>query len=89
MNYLELSKVSKKGLTSIPARVRKAAKIEEGDFLSWEVDEKTKTIIVKVIKNPYKFLRGKYCDPNLTYENVEGEAEKLLFGELKDARNRA
>jgi AbrB family looped-hinge helix DNA binding protein len=32
------SRVSRKGLTTIPAWVRRELGIEEGDFLIWEVD---------------------------------------------------
>lgn len=75
------SKVSKKGLTNIPARVRKALNIEEGDILIWEVDEEHSIAIVKVIKNPTKYLEGKYNDPNLTYEKVEEIGDEVIVGE--------
>ncbi len=79
---MAISKVSKKELISIPAEVRKALDIEEGDMLVWKIDKKHGMAIVKVIKNPIKYLKGKYNDPNLTYEKVEGVADKLLIGEL-------
>ncbi|RLG84619.1 MAG: hypothetical protein DRO18_06950, partial [Thermoprotei archaeon] len=41
------SKVSKKGLTNIPAKVRKELGIEEGDVLIWEIDKQHNIAIVK------------------------------------------
>ncbi len=79
---MAVSRVSRKGLTSIPAKVRKALGIEEGDMLVWEVNEKHNVAIVRVIKNPIKHLKGKYSDPNLTYDRVEELADKLVMGEL-------
>ena len=73
----ETSRVSRKGLTTIPSAVRRAASIEEGDTLIWEVRE-TGEIVVRVEKDPYERLRGKYRDPELTYEKLEGEADLLL-----------
>jgi len=84
---MELSKVSKKYLTNIPVKVRRALEIEEGDFLAWDIDEKARKVIVRVIKNPYKILKGKYRDPNLVYEMVEERADDLLLGEVKNASN--
>ncbi len=80
---MAVSRVSKKGLTSIPAKVRKALGIEEGDELVWEVVEERGVAIVKVVKNPLKQLEGKYSDPNLTYEKVEELADRLVVGELR------
>ena len=68
---MEVSSVSRKGLTTVPAGVRRALGVEEGDVLVWEVDEKRNVAIVKAVKNPIKFLRGRYDDPSLTYERVE------------------
>ena len=76
------SKVSRKGLTAIPARVRRELGIEEGDFLIWEVDRERGSISVRVVKNPLKHLKGKYNDPRLSYEMVEGVADSLLEGEV-------
>ncbi len=70
-------------MTSIPAKVRKALGIEEGDELVWEVVEERGVVIVKVVKNPLKQLEGKYSDPNLTYEKVEELADRLVVGELR------
>lgn len=83
-----VSKVSKKGLTNVPVRVRRALGVEEGDMLLWEVDEGLKVVRVKVLKNPIRALVGKYRDVGLTYENVEEKADRLLAGEL-NASDRA
>ena len=79
---MEISRVSKKGLTTVPVKVRKALGVEEGDVLIWEVDEKRNAATVKVIKNPIKFLKGRYDDPSLTYERVEELADKLIAREV-------
>jgi len=77
-----ISKVSKKGLTNIPVKVRKALNIEEGDLLIWKVDKEQSVVIIRVVKNPIKYLRGKYNDPELTYDKVEKISEALLIREL-------
>jgi len=77
-----ISKVSKKGLTNIPTKVRKALNIEEGDLLIWEVNREQSIAIIRVVKNPLKYLRGKYNDPELTYDKVEEISEFLLMREL-------
>mgnify|MGYP000182653426 CR=1 FL=1 len=79
---MAVSKVSKKGLTSIPAKVRRALNIEEGDLLVWEVSEERGVAVVRVIKSPVEYLRGKYDDPELTYDRVEEVSEELLAREL-------
>ena len=68
------SRVSRKGLTTIPAWVRRELGIEKGDFLIWEVDRERGSISVGVVKNPLKRLKGKYNDPQLSYEAVEETA---------------
>ena len=71
-------------MTTVPARIRRELGIEEGDFLIWEVDREREVINVRVVKNPLKHLKGKYNDPRLSYEIVEGIADSLL-----EARARA
>ena len=83
-----LSRVSKRGLTTIPAEVRRKAGINEGDYLLWEFDEEEGVILVRVVKNPYEFLRGKYEDVNITYEAVEERADRILEEEALNARDR-
>jgi AbrB family looped-hinge helix DNA binding protein len=77
---METSRVSRKGLTTVPARVRRALSIEEGDTLLWEVDEERGWAVVRVAKNPLRILRGKYDDPNLAYEHVEEDADRVIAG---------
>ena len=84
---MSISKVSKKGLVNIPVIVRNALGIEEGDILVWEVTEDKKAAVVKVIKNPERYLKGKYRDPDMVYNKVEEVADKLLVREL-NASNR-
>lgn len=75
------SRVSRKGLTTIPAWIRRELGIEEGDFLIWEVDRERGSISVRVVKNPLKHLKGKYNDPQLSYEAVEEVADPLLVSQ--------
>jgi hypothetical protein len=35
------------------------------------------------MKKSVKALRGKYDDPSLTYDSVEGKADELLMKEVK------
>jgi len=77
-----ISRVSKKGLITIPAKIRRKFNIKEGDLISWYLDEKNNVIILHVIKDPVKYLEGKYKDPKLSYERVEETADKLMLGEL-------
>ena len=75
------SKVTKKGLTTIPIKVRRALKIEEGDILIWEINKENNIAIIKVLKDPLKRLKGKYNDPNLTYDKIEELADRLIARE--------
>jgi len=86
---MELSRVSKKFLINVPARVRRALGIEEGDLLAWDVDEEKRIAIVRVVKNPYRALHGKYRDLRLTYDVVEESVDELLLREVEDASDRS
>jgi AbrB family looped-hinge helix DNA binding protein len=77
---VEFSRVSRKFLTSIPAKVRKALGLEVGDILMWDVEGDK--VVVRIMKNPVKALRGKYDDPSLTYDSVEEKADELLMKEV-------
>ncbi|MCR6624472.1 MAG: AbrB/MazE/SpoVT family DNA-binding domain-containing protein [archaeon YNP-LCB-024-027] len=77
---MEFSRVSRKFLTSIPAKVRKALGLEVGDILMWDVEGDK--VVVRIMKNPVKALRGKYDDPSLTYDSVEEKADELLMKEV-------
>lgn len=82
-----VSRVSKKWLTTVPADVRKALGVEEGDALLWEIGGEG-VAIVRVLKNPLKSLKGKYNDPRIAYEAIEGLADALIEREA-DASHRA
>ncbi len=73
-----LSRISRKGLTTIPAEIRRLMNVEEGDLLAWSVDKERGVVIVEVVKDPLKRLRGKYSRPDLRYEEVEELGDKLL-----------
>jgi AbrB family looped-hinge helix DNA binding protein len=76
---VEHSKVSKKYLTIVPAGIRKVLGLEVGDILVWRVENGK--VIIEVIKNPAKALRGKYEDPLLTYDVVEEKADGVIMRE--------
>jgi len=75
-----LSRISKKWLTTIPADVRDFLGAEEGDIIVWEIDEPKGIVLVRIVKNPIKSLRGKYSDSNLRYEAVEEKADSMIAG---------
>jgi bifunctional DNA-binding transcriptional regulator/antitoxin component of YhaV-PrlF toxin-antitoxin module len=78
-----ISKVSGKGLTTIPKEIRKLLGIEIGMDLIWEViDDK---IIVKIKKDIPKFLKGKYNDLGITFEESEGKADELIAEEARNS----
>lgn len=82
------SKVSRKGLVNIPAKVRESLGIEEGDLLQWTIDTRSRTATIRVVKNPAEKLKAKYSDPRLAYSEVEGEADKAIEA-MTHAHNRA
>lgn len=90
VNILAVSTVSKKGLTTIPRRIRSLLGIEEGDKIKWKVlkDRDKMLIQVEPTKDPYEYLKGKRKDPELTYEKVEFLADSLLLKEIKKHGNR-
>ncbi|HDJ89225.1 MAG TPA: AbrB/MazE/SpoVT family DNA-binding domain-containing protein [Thermoprotei archaeon] len=77
-----VSKVSKKGLVTIPMEIRRRFGIEVGDLIIWSIDEKDNAIILHVIKDPLKYLEGKYDDSEIVYEVVEETADSLIQGEV-------
>lgn len=81
---MAVSTVSKKGLTTIPSKVRAAFKMKEGDMLEWRIIEAQDEIVIQIkpIPSPYHFLKGRRRDPELTYEKVEDLADKLIMREL-------
>ncbi|MGP3668039.1 MAG: AbrB/MazE/SpoVT family DNA-binding domain-containing protein [Candidatus Bathyarchaeota archaeon] len=86
---MSLSRVSKKWLTTIPSDVRRSLGLDEGDFIMWEVDASKAVATVKVVKDPLKFLKGRYSDPKLRYDVVEETADKMVRGMIHaDSRAR-
>lgn len=77
-----VSRVSKKGLVTIPAEIRRRLNIQDGDLVAWDIDEKDKIIILRIIKDPLKYLKGKYQDNKIVYEEVEETADNLIQGVL-------
>ncbi|MBS7612119.1 AbrB/MazE/SpoVT family DNA-binding domain-containing protein [Candidatus Bathyarchaeota archaeon] len=75
-------------MTTIPVDVRRSLSIEEGDAILWEVDASRGIAVVRVVKNPIKFLNGRYSDPNLRYEVVEETADMMVM-EMTHADDRA
>ncbi|RLG62122.1 hypothetical protein DRN84_02475 [Candidatus Geothermarchaeota archaeon] len=76
-----VSKVSKNGLVTIPMEIRRRFGIEVGDLIIWSIDERDNAIILYVIKEPLKYLEGKYDDSEIVYEVVEETADSLIQGE--------
>ncbi len=79
------STMSRKGLTTVPSKIRKTLGIKSGDRLDWRVVKKNdKTLIeVEVEKNPYEFLKGRRRDPDASFDKVEGLADALIAKEAK------
>ena len=71
------SKVSDKGLTTIPKEVRARLGIKRGDVLRWILDERG-GVLVRVVSDPYSALKGRHTALQLKYEELEGEADALL-----------
>jgi AbrB family looped-hinge helix DNA binding protein len=83
------STVSRKGLTTVPSRIRELLGIKPGDRLEWRIvkrDDKT-LIEVEAGKNPYEFLKGRRKDLRGVYERVEHLADALLVEEAKAGAN--
>ncbi len=82
---MAVSTVSKKGLTTIPRRIRALLGIEEGDKIKWKVFKaRDKTLVqIEPTKDPYEFLKGRRGDPGATYDKVEHLADSLLVKEIK------
>ncbi|MFQ5887686.1 MAG: AbrB/MazE/SpoVT family DNA-binding domain-containing protein [Candidatus Hydrothermarchaeales archaeon] len=82
---MSTSTVSRKGLTTVPSKIREALGIKSGDKLEWRVVKKNdKTLIeVEAEKNPYEFLKGRRKDPEGTYNRVENLADALIAKEAR------
>ncbi|MFQ6135726.1 MAG: AbrB/MazE/SpoVT family DNA-binding domain-containing protein [Candidatus Hydrothermarchaeales archaeon] len=79
------STVSRKGLTTVPSRIREVLGIKSGDRLEWRIVKKDdKTLIeVEAEKNPYEFLKGRRKDSNGTFDRVENIADALIAKEVR------
>jgi len=78
---MSISKISDKGLTTIPIHIRKKLNLKTGDKIHW-IEYGADRAIVTVIRDPFKFLKGRYSKLNLKYEELEHEADKLLEKEV-------
>ncbi len=75
------SKVSPKGLTTIPSEIRKNLGINIGDTLIWQIEKcnnEDNVIHIRVLQDPLLLLKGRRSDPNLTYDAVEHLADKEI-----------
>ena len=70
------SKVSKKGLTTIPKEIREIMGIQIGMDLIWNVIGDK--IIVMIKKDIPKFLNGRLDYLGITYDEWEGKADELI-----------
>lgn len=82
---MQSSKISKKGLTTVPSKIREVLDIKTGDRLEWRIIKKDdKTLIeVEAGKSPYEFLKGRRKDVNGTFDKVEDIADALITKEAK------
>jgi AbrB family looped-hinge helix DNA binding protein len=71
------SKVSDKGLTTIPKEIRSRLGIRKWDLLRWIANQRG-TISVRVICDPYAALKGRHTRLQLKYQDLEGQADALL-----------
>ncbi len=74
---MSTSKVSDKGLTTIPKEIRERLGIKRGDVIRWIIDDRG-SAIVRVVSDPYSTLKGRHTRLQLKYEELEGEADALL-----------
>ena len=75
--------VGDKGITTIPKEIRKKFNIKKGDKLYW-IYKEPKRVELIIIKNPPEFLKGRYSKKDLTYENLEHKADKLIEDKVFD-----
>ncbi len=80
---MSTSKISRKGLTTVPKEIREALGISVGDRISWRLHRAGSNFIVEIeaLKNPEKFLKGRRSSEKLTYQRLEEEADRLLARE--------
>lgn len=80
---MSTSKISAKGLTTVPKEIREALGLSEGDRLAWRLKRAGSSLIVEIeaIKHPMKYLKGHRSDKNLTYQRLEEKADQLIIRE--------
>ncbi len=76
------SSVSDKGLTTIPKKIREKLNIKKGDKIQWILTESDRSELF-IIRNPLKFLTGRHSQEEITYDNLEHAADKLVLDEVK------
>jgi AbrB family looped-hinge helix DNA binding protein len=74
---MSTSKVSEKGLTTIPKEIRDRLGIRKGDLLRWIADARG-TLVVRIVSDPYSLLKGRHTRRQLKYVDLEGQADALL-----------
>jgi len=77
-----ISKVSDKGLTTIPKEIRKKLNIKKGDKLYWILSKDNRSDLI-VVHESLQYLTGRYSREDLTYENLEHKADDLLLNKVK------
>jgi AbrB family looped-hinge helix DNA binding protein len=84
------STVSRKGLTTVPSKIREILDIKPGDRLDWRVVKRDHRTLIEVEaeKRPYEYLKGRRKDPMAVYERAEGVADRLLAEEAKSGAHR-
>jgi len=82
---MSTSKISKKGLTTVPKEIRESLGLNVGDRLVWSITSQQGTKIIEIVpvKDPYTFLKGIRNDENLTYDKIEEVADRLILEEIK------
>jgi len=77
---MTLAKVGKRGSVVIPAKERKKAEIQEGDYVEVTAGE---TGIILIRKTPtLKEVQAKIAGKLPQWNELEGEADELLEAEL-------
>jgi len=51
--------------------------LKKGDKLNW-IEYETDRAIITVIRDPFEFLKWRYSNLNLKYEELEHNADNLL-----------
>lgn len=76
------SNVRDQGLTRIPKEIRKKLNIKKGDKIFWILcNDETADLIIA--REPLKFLTGRHSQNDLTYENLEEDADGLILDLVK------